>query len=42
MQIDNYNHKIDTGKSEIARLQKGIVLLKKDIKTIESVLHCLH
>lgn len=34
MQIDNYNKKIDTAKAEIAKTQKSITLLKKEIKTI--------
>lgn len=34
MQIDNYNKKIDTGKSEITKTQKSITLLKKEIKSI--------
>lgn len=29
MQIDNYNKKIDNTKTEIAKLQKSINLLKK-------------
>lgn len=29
MQIDNYNKKIDTTKSEISKAQKSITLLKK-------------
>lgn len=37
MQIENYNKKIEVGKNEVARLQKSTTLLKKDLKTLESV-----
>ncbi len=29
MQIDNYNKKIDTAKTEISKTQKSIILIKK-------------
>lgn len=37
MQIENYNKKIEGLKAEVAKTTKGLQLIKKDNKVIESV-----
>ena len=41
MQIENYNKKIESSKADTAKFQKSILLLKKEIKTVESVQNIL-
>lgn len=37
MQIENYNKKIEALKAEVAKVQKNALILKKEIKVLESV-----
>lgn len=37
MQIENYNKKIEALKAEVAKVQKNVLILKKEIKVLESV-----